>query len=63
MFRASHPFERYDAEYKKLFMFERVHHGEDLHMPITIIWGVTPVDNGDPLNPKNKGKLVFLTSS
>ncbi|KAM6964817.1 protein dispatched homolog 1 [Aplochiton taeniatus] len=59
VFRSSHPFERYDAEYKKLFMFERVHHGEDLHMPITIVWGVTPIDNGDPLNPKNKGKLVL----
>ncbi|XP_056284267.1 protein dispatched homolog 1 isoform X2 [Pseudoliparis swirei] len=59
VFRSSHPFERYDAEYKKLFMFERVHHGEDLHMPITIIWGVMPVDNGDPLNPKNKGKLIL----
>ncbi|XP_028858774.1 protein dispatched homolog 1 isoform X2 [Denticeps clupeoides] len=62
VFRSSHPFERYDAEYKKLFMFERVHHGEDLHMPITIIWGVIPVDNGDPLNPKNKGKLTLDTS-
>ncbi|XP_077443133.1 protein dispatched homolog 1 [Stigmatopora argus] len=62
VFRASHPFERYDAEYKKLFMFERVHHGEDLHMPITIIWGVTPLDNGDPLNPKNKGKLILDSS-
>ncbi|KAJ0027012.1 hypothetical protein NQD34_018012 [Periophthalmus magnuspinnatus] len=59
VFRSSHPFERYDVEFKKLFMFERVHHGEDLHMPITIIWGVTPVDKGDPLNPKNKGKLIL----
>lgn len=62
VFRSSHPFEQYDSEFKKLFMFERVHHGEDLHMPITIIWGVTPVDNGDPLNPKNKGKLTLDTS-
>uniref|UniRef100_A0A673JQB3 Protein dispatched homolog 1 n=1 Tax=Sinocyclocheilus rhinocerous TaxID=307959 RepID=A0A673JQB3_9TELE len=62
VFRSSHPFERYDAEYKKLFMFERVNHGEDLHMPITIIWGVTPVDSGDPLNPKNKGKLTLDTT-
>ncbi|KAL2082725.1 hypothetical protein ACEWY4_022543 [Coilia grayii] len=62
VFRSSHPFERYDSEYKKLFMFERVHHGEDLHMPITIIWGVTPVDTGDPLNPKNKGKLTLDTT-
>uniref|UniRef100_A0A2D4MV81 Membrane transport protein MMPL domain-containing protein n=1 Tax=Micrurus spixii TaxID=129469 RepID=A0A2D4MV81_9SAUR len=57
VFRSSHPFERYDAEFKKLFMFERVHHGEEFHMPITIIWGVSPEDNGDPLNPKSKGKL------
>ncbi|XP_061781068.1 protein dispatched homolog 1 isoform X1 [Nerophis lumbriciformis] len=62
VFRSSHPFERYDAEYKKVFMFERVHHGEDLHMPITIIWGINNVDNGDPLNPKNKGKLMLDSS-
>lgn len=62
VFRSTHPFERYDAEYKKLFMFERVHHGEDLHMPITIIWGVIPMDSGDPMNPKNKGKLTLDTS-
>lgn len=59
VFRSSHPFERYDAEYKKLFMFERVHHGEELHMPITVIWGVSPEDNGNPLNPKSKGKLTL----
>ncbi|KAH0622675.1 hypothetical protein JD844_025182 [Phrynosoma platyrhinos] len=57
VFRSSHPFERYDAEFRKLFMFERVHHGEELHMPITIIWGVSAEDNGNPLNPKSKGKL------
>ncbi|KAF3823932.1 hypothetical protein GH733_006936 [Mirounga leonina] len=59
LFRPSHPFERYDAEYKKLFMFERVHRGEELHMPITVVWGVSPEDNGDPLNPKSKGKLAL----
>ncbi|XP_029790807.1 protein dispatched homolog 1 isoform X1 [Suricata suricatta] len=59
LFRASHPFERYDAEYKKLFMFERVQRGEELHMPITVVWGVSPEDNGDPLNPKSKGKLAL----
>ncbi|CAH6789619.1 Disp1 [Phodopus roborovskii] len=59
VFRSSHPFERYDAEFKKLFMFERVHHGEELHMPITVIWGVSPEDSGNPLNPKSKGKLTL----
>ncbi|XP_016076661.1 PREDICTED: protein dispatched homolog 1 isoform X2 [Miniopterus natalensis] len=62
VFRASHPFERYDAEYKKLFMFERVRHGEELHMPITVIWGVSPEDNGNPLNPKSKGRLTLDSS-
>uniref|UniRef100_A0A8C3WSQ2 Protein dispatched homolog 1 n=1 Tax=Catagonus wagneri TaxID=51154 RepID=A0A8C3WSQ2_9CETA len=62
VFRPSHPFERYDAEFKKLFMFERVHHGEELHMPITVVWGVSPEDNGDPLNPKSKGKLTLDSS-
>lgn len=62
VFRSSHPFERYDAEYKKIFMFERVHHGEELHMPITIIWGISAEDNGDPLNPKSKGKLKLDSS-
>ncbi|KAM4771385.1 protein dispatched homolog 1 [Rhinophrynus dorsalis] len=62
VFRSSHPFERYDAEYKKIFMFERVHNGEELHMPITIIWGISPEDNGDPLNPKSKGKLKLDSS-
>ncbi|XP_056424390.1 protein dispatched homolog 1 isoform X1 [Hyla sarda] len=62
VFRSSHPFERYDAEYKKMFIFERVHHGEELHMPITIVWGISPEDNGDPLNPKSKGKLKLDSS-
>ncbi|XP_072356357.1 protein dispatched homolog 1 isoform X2 [Scyliorhinus torazame] len=57
VFRSSHPFERYDAEFRRLFVFERVHHGEELHMPITLVWGVAPVDGGDPLNPHNKGRL------
>ncbi|XP_062896636.1 protein dispatched homolog 1 isoform X1 [Mobula hypostoma] len=62
VFRSSHPFERYDAEFRRLFVFERVHHGEELHMPITLVWGVLPVDTGDPLNPHNKGRLVLDTT-
>ncbi|KAM4690902.1 protein dispatched homolog 2 [Rhinophrynus dorsalis] len=58
VFRLSHPFERYDAEYCHQFMFERLEHGEGQHMPITLIWGIVPVDNGDHLNPKANGTLV-----
>lgn len=59
VFRLSHPFERYDAEYCNEFMFERLEQGEDRHMPITVIWGILPVDNGDHFNPKSNGTLVM----
>ncbi|KAM8921578.1 protein dispatched homolog 2 [Pelodytes ibericus] len=58
VFRLSHPFERYDAEYCHQFMFEHLEHGEGQRMPITLIWGILPVDNGDHLNPKTNGTLV-----
>ncbi|XP_063296533.1 protein dispatched homolog 2 [Pelobates fuscus] len=58
VFRLSHPFERYDSEYCHQFMFERLEHGEGRHMPMTLIWGILPVDNGDHLNPKTNGTLV-----
>ncbi|KYO28343.1 dispatched-like protein 2 isoform B [Alligator mississippiensis] len=62
VFRLSHPFERYDAEYCHQFMFERLEHGEGQHMPITIVWGILPVDNGDHFNPKSNGTLVVDTT-
>ncbi|XP_069807219.1 protein dispatched homolog 2 [Dendropsophus ebraccatus] len=62
MFRLSHPFERYDAEYCHQFMFEHQEHGEGQHMPITLIWGIMPVDNGDHLNPAMNGTLIRDTA-
>uniref|UniRef100_A0A8B9PAG7 Dispatched RND transporter family member 2 n=1 Tax=Apteryx owenii TaxID=8824 RepID=A0A8B9PAG7_APTOW len=58
VFRLSHPFERYDSEYCHQFMFERLEHGEGQRMPVTIVWGILPVDNGDHFNPKSNGTLV-----
>ncbi|MEE6491909.1 hypothetical protein FKM82_016420 [Ascaphus truei] len=58
VFRQSHPFERYDAEYCHQFMFERMEHGEGQLMPITLVWGIVPTDNSDHLNPKTNGTLV-----
>ncbi|NXK93124.1 DISP2 protein, partial [Formicarius rufipectus] len=58
VFRLSHPFERYDSEYCHQFMFERLEHGEGQHMPVIIVWGILPVDNGDHFNPKSNGTLV-----
>ncbi|KAJ6667307.1 hypothetical protein lerEdw1_017285 [Lerista edwardsae] len=59
VFRLSHPFERYDAEYCNEFMFERMERGEDLRMPVTLVWGILPVDNGDHFNPRSNGTLVM----
>ncbi|NXF79741.1 DISP2 protein, partial [Sclerurus mexicanus] len=58
VFRLSHPFERYDSEYCHQFMFDRLEHGEGQRMPVTIVWGILPVDNGDHFNPKSNGTLV-----
>ncbi|MBN3298738.1 DISP2 protein, partial [Amia calva] len=59
LFRSSHPFERYDAEYRHQFMFERLKSGEEKPMTIMLVWGVLPTDNGDHLNPKSNGSLVM----
>ncbi|NXN97068.1 DISP2 protein, partial [Rhinopomastus cyanomelas] len=58
VFRLSHPFERYDSEYCHQFMFERLEHGEGQRMPVTVVWGILPVDNGDHFDPKSNGTLV-----
>ncbi|XP_052009048.1 protein dispatched homolog 2-like [Xyrauchen texanus] len=57
LFRSSHPFERYDAEYRHQFMFERMKQGEDEPMTLTLIWGVIPSDDGDHFNPNSNGSL------
>lgn len=59
LFRSSHPFERYDAEYRHMFMFERQRNGEDKPVTLVLVWGVQPVDNGDQFDPKSNGSLVF----
>ncbi|KAM7156288.1 protein dispatched homolog 2 [Molossus nigricans] len=67
VFRPSHPFERFDAEYRQQFQFERLPEGEGGHMPVSLVWGILPVDTGDPLDPRSNSSLVsdpaFSTSS
>lgn len=58
LFRSSHPFERYDAEYRHQFMFERMKQGEDGPMTMTLIWGVTPADD-DHFNPRSNGSFTI----
>ncbi|XP_040055307.2 protein dispatched homolog 2 isoform X2 [Gasterosteus aculeatus] len=59
LFRSNHPFERYDAEYRHMFMFERQRNGEDKAVELRLVWGVKPTDNGDHFNPKSNGSLIF----
>ncbi|XP_038142122.1 protein dispatched homolog 2 [Cyprinodon tularosa] len=59
LFRSSHPFERYDAEYRHMFMFERHQNGEDKPVTVLLVWGIKPTDNGDHFNPQSNGSLVF----
>ena len=52
IFNADHPFEKYDLFLKKLFWFEKAKE-QDIYgkLPIRIVWGVLPIDNGNHLNP------------
>ncbi|XP_023154742.2 protein dispatched homolog 2 [Amphiprion ocellaris] len=59
LFRSSHPFERFDAEYSHMFMFERQRNGEDKPVALMLVWGVKPIDNGDHFNPRSNGSLVL----
>lgn len=59
LFFSSHPFERYDAEYRHMFMFERQRNGEDKPVTVMLVWGVTPTDNGDHFDPRSNGSLVL----
>ncbi|XP_035465860.2 protein dispatched homolog 2 [Scophthalmus maximus] len=59
LFRSNHPFERYDAEYRHMFMFERQRNGEDTPVTLMLVWGVKPTDNGDHFDPKSNGSLVL----
>ncbi|XP_038077701.1 protein dispatched homolog 1-like [Patiria miniata] len=62
LFRSLHPFERYDFIYKDMFWFEKVNSTGSqgyAHLPLTIVWGIQPKDNGNPLDPDNHGTITF----
>ena len=49
---------RYDLHYKKFFGFVKDEKKDvSLKMPLKFVWGVKPVDNGDPLDPGRFGKV------
>ena len=54
VFASSHKLENYDLNYKSFFRFE-----QSGSMSIQLIWGIKPADNGNHLNPDDKGTLEF----
>ncbi|XP_078676387.1 protein dispatched homolog 1-like isoform X1 [Branchiostoma floridae x Branchiostoma belcheri] len=59
VFSRSHPFEQYDMVHREQFWFEKAQDNEYAYLPITMIWGVVPKDNGNHLNPDSRGKVIF----
>ncbi|XP_076048316.1 protein dispatched homolog 1-like [Oratosquilla oratoria] len=60
LFSGDHEFEKYDFVYKDKFWFERKMRRDIANrLPIRIVWGIKPVDNGDYLNPDAKGTLEY----
>ena len=61
VFSADHPFEVYDLNIKDQFWFEKAAGVGTPTMPMTVVWGVDALDNGDHLNPYSEGNLQFDT--
>ncbi|KAA0184897.1 hypothetical protein HAZT_HAZT002747 [Hyalella azteca] len=60
LFNRDHYFERYDLDHKYNFWFERNLRSDVVNrLPIRIVWGLKPVDNGDHLNPASESTLEF----
>ena len=55
VFASSHPLENYYLNYKSYFRFEQQSRG----LGVELIWGIKPVDNGNHLNPDDKGTLEY----
>ncbi|KAL3873645.1 hypothetical protein ACJMK2_036740 [Sinanodonta woodiana] len=59
VFRKDHLLEMYDQEVGYYFGFERALEENTPLLPIRIIWGIQETDNGNGLDPHEKGKLEF----
>ena len=58
LFKADHPFEKYEMVFKTKFGFEKSLQRENrLSMPLRFVWGTVSQDNGNYLNPGNRGNL------
>lgn len=59
MFRNDHMMEVYDQQLRGNFWFEKAVSERKPLMPLTFVWGVEDVDNGDSLDPKNRGDILY----
>ncbi|XP_031553348.1 protein dispatched homolog 1-like [Actinia tenebrosa] len=59
VFAASSNVEKYDLGIKYKFRFNQV---RSWGLPVHLVWGLKEVDNGDYLNPNNKGTLEYNPS-
>ena len=59
VFGENHPFEVYDFQIKDRFWFEKAAGINNPTMPLTMVWGVEAVDNGDHMDPFSEGSLVY----
>ena len=55
VFASSHPLENYYLNYKTYFRFEQEVSG----LLVELLWGIKAADNGNHLNPDDKGTLEF----
>eukprot|EP00106_Octopus_bimaculoides_P008387 XP_014775829.1 PREDICTED: protein dispatched homolog 1-like [Octopus bimaculoides] len=58
-FSSNHLLEVYDIKLWNHFWFEKAEIDAFPLMPITIVWGIMPKDNGHILNPNDHGTLEF----
>ncbi|GAB1609614.1 protein dispatched homolog 1-like [Argonauta hians] len=58
-FSSDHLLEVYDIKLWNHFWFEKAEVDSFPFMPITVVWGIKPIDNGHILDPYDHGTLVF----
>ncbi|CAG0886573.1 unnamed protein product [Darwinula stevensoni] len=59
LLHSSHLFETYDRDYHRAFWFQRVKDEMSHTLPMHFIWGILPVDTGNPLNPHDSGDIML----
>lgn len=65
IFSANHFFEKYDIELKNNFWFKRLRDLDNeyiYYMPIRVVFGVEASDNGNPLDPSDRGTLHLISN-